>query len=426
MADVKIRHKTILFAGKLSTDDPAMIGDNYQTLTNLRYADTHIRAVQGMTKINTTALSTYLKTRNAFHFRKSQPSESHILTQVYNTGLTASQVLQNTTAIPTAGDYSATALWTDSAGAGRGRFSEASNGDMIYCNGVDACIWGGSEHSCGAVIQSTAALSAASDTATNPKDYTDQMNNTKTDSANIITCGGSYLTFLLGSVRPIQGATVYVSSANTSANTLTVKESTDGDWNALTVTSDGTRVSGKTFAQTGTITWDSTVSTTKLKYLEGYYLYWYQFTISAGSAGIYCITIDMPFQPIIALWDGVYRNVSQFYLYTGAQADYTTNVLYEDHETSTASTYVSLASLVATTQYMEIGFAEKQTGLYFVLPTGNVNSHGAAVAIDYWNGSAYASVGTVMDGTATAGVSFAKSGVTSWNNTSLASEQKKQ
>ncbi|MFA5340611.1 MAG: hypothetical protein WC332_02425, partial [Clostridia bacterium] len=194
MADTQKKYKTIPLTGKLMTADPATIGSNFQTLTNMRYTDTHPKSISGNTKINTTALSTYLKTRNAYHFRKVQPAESHLLVQAYNTGLTASQILQNTTAIPSAGDFSDTAVWTDSAGAGRGYFCNAPDGQLIYANGVDSCIWGGSEMKCGAFISSTAVV-ADDGTATNPKNFTDAMQNTKTDADNVCHIGGGIDTY---------------------------------------------------------------------------------------------------------------------------------------------------------------------------------------------------------------------------------------
>ncbi len=430
MPDQRIQHKEILFNGKLMTAEPAAIGTNFRTLTNLRYTDTHVREVAGMSKINSAAVmdATYLKTRSAFHFMKSQPAESHVLAQAYNTGLTAAQVLDNVTAVPGVGSFDATELWTDSAGFGLGRFCGAPDGQMIYANGVDVCIWGGVETKCGAVIMTTTALSAAGDSAVSPKDYTDRVNNTKTDSANVFTCGGSYKTFLVGSTRPAKGAKIYISSANVTANTLVVKESTAGSWNALTVTTDGTASpAGTTFGQTGTISWATTVASTKLKYLEGYYLYWYQFTINAGTADIYHITLDLPFQAILDLWDGIYREILRFYVTTTTQADKSINVLKDDYDPVTASSFADISGLVFTTQYLEAGFGEKQTAIYLAIPPGYENSTAATVAsVDYWNGAAYATVGDISDGTATGGISLAKSGVISWNNTALASEQMKQ
>jgi hypothetical protein len=111
----------------------------------MRYTEANPETIGGMSKINTTALSTYLKVRSGIHYRKSQPEESHVMVQAYNTGLTGAQVLQNTTAIPSQGDFSSTALGTDSSGAGLGRFSTAPGGEVAYCNGVDTVIWPGDE-----------------------------------------------------------------------------------------------------------------------------------------------------------------------------------------------------------------------------------------------------------------------------------------
>jgi hypothetical protein len=279
---------------------------------------------------------------------------------------------------------------------------------------------------CGGLLSITSALSALADIPGSPKDYTDAVKNTKTDSENIFTCGGSYKTFLVGSVRPAKGAKIYISSANISANTLVVKESTAGAWGTLTVTADGTRTGGTTsFAQTGTISWASTVATTKPRYFEGYYLYWYQFTINTGSAGIYHVTLDIPCQNIIDLWDGVYREITKCYTFWKSIPDQSVNVLKEDYEATSASTYLDVGALAAA-NYIEVGFGEKITALDIVLPSGSVNTNATVMSIEYWSGAAYVSVGDVVDGTDTAGASLNKSGVVSWVNADLALEKKKQ
>ncbi len=67
---------TVPLSGKLITaEDPLIVGKNFQTLTNMRYGDASPKTISGMTKINTTALTTYLKVRSAFHFRKNYQSD---------------------------------------------------------------------------------------------------------------------------------------------------------------------------------------------------------------------------------------------------------------------------------------------------------------------------------------------------------------
>ena len=171
--------------GKLITGvDSGAIGKNFATLKNMRYSDGHPKSIGGMTKINTSALTTYLKIRNGIHYVKDQPSENHLLVQAYNTGLTASKVYQNTTAIPSQGNFSGTELWSDSTGAGLGRFSKAPNGEIAYCNGVDTCIYGGDEIPVGRFINY--------DPSGNFEyDYTDQVKNTLQDSKNVATVVGA-------------------------------------------------------------------------------------------------------------------------------------------------------------------------------------------------------------------------------------------
>jgi hypothetical protein len=421
----KTQHKEIPFSGKFYTSEPATIGQNFRTLTNLRYTDTHVKGVSGMTKINVTALTTYLLTRNAFHFKKSQPTESHVLIHAQTTAGLA-QVIECTATIPTTGPFSSVLL-TCTTSAGLGRFCNAPDGHMIYANGAETYIWGGDKTNCGAVIISATALATAGSSPLNPEDFTSEANNTKTDSLNIFTLGGSYKTLLLGAPRPAKGAAFVLTTVNATANTLEVKESTAGVWTTITVTSDGTRVGATcSFAQNGTISWASTVASTKPKYIEGYYLYWYQFTITDGSAGISNITLDLPFQPIIDMWDGIYRDIARFYIYTTSQADKSINVFRDDYYEDSSYTFADISSLGATTQYLECGFVDKQTGIYFAIPSGFENGSAAVMSVDYWNGDAYTTVGDISDGTVTGTAAFAKSGVVSWNNTALASEQRKQ
>lgn len=193
--------------------DASLIGPkNFKTLKNMRYIDGGLEGIAGYTKINTTALTTYLKGRSGFHFKKDQPAESHVLLQAYNTGLTASQVLRNSTAIPSQGDFNATALHTDATGAGLGRFAQGPQGTVIYNNGVESMIWGGDESPIGAFITSTATIS---NTITNSRDFTEQVRNTLSDSKNIAVIGGiDAYTELLLHMDGTNDSTTFTDSSN--------------------------------------------------------------------------------------------------------------------------------------------------------------------------------------------------------------------
>jgi hypothetical protein len=180
--DRQIKQGEIQLNGKLITSqDPSVIGPNFQSLKNMRYTDSSIKGLEGMTKINTSAISTYTDIKNGFHFEKEQPAESHVLVQAANAGDTERKVFENTTAIPSAGNFSATALHTDDSDAGEGIFSDAPNGNVAYCNGKEALIWGGDEHFTSGFIVTDPSLESFF------YDYTEEVQNVLTDSGNIAT-----------------------------------------------------------------------------------------------------------------------------------------------------------------------------------------------------------------------------------------------
>ena len=146
MADNPLKIKDIALSGKLITSvTDIAVSENFKQLKNMRYTEVNPETIGGMSKINTTALTTYLKTRSGFHFKKED--ESHVLVQAYNSGETASQVIENTTDIPDVGDFSGTVVHTDT-GTGLGRFSNTPTGEMAYCNGNESLIWSGDELTC--------------------------------------------------------------------------------------------------------------------------------------------------------------------------------------------------------------------------------------------------------------------------------------
>ena len=215
MADKPLKPKEMPLDGKLVTAvDPIMIGPNFQELKNMRYFDTNPRAIEGMSKVNSTALSSHPKISTGFHFKKEQPAESHVLVQAFNSAESESKVFENTTAIPNTGDFSGTALHTDS-GTGQGRFSEAPNGNVAYCNGAEALVWGGDEHFSSGFVNYDPDGNWTND-------FTTKVQNTLTDSDNIAT-----LTKVTGNLPSSTGLLLHLdndvndSSPNTIAHTVT-------------------------------------------------------------------------------------------------------------------------------------------------------------------------------------------------------------
>ena len=512
--DSKERRYEIPLDGKLITgDDPAKIGPNFQSLINLRYSNKHPKGVGGMTKINTSVMNaTYLKARNGIHFRKSQPQESHVLTEAYNTGLTASRILQNVTAIPTAGAFSATALYTPATGASYGRWSQAPNGDVAYCNGSESCVWGGDEMeiggfinylnevaapgagtaqaftadagtnilTTGALVQNSGGQVDLSTTDTLPApltvttyyvhknsdtkytlhssywegyyganiiditdtgagvhtmmpfsgyptvstqtiyDYTEQLRNTSDDaedSAVLHKDTDNKVYFYIGAVRPLKGFKLYVKVANTTASTMGVTYWDGNSWENVASLSDGTSSGGKSLAVTGSVTFTSTVSTAKLKYIKGIYIYWYRVILSAMNAGtsLSYATVDAPFQTIKDIWSGDNFQIDSFKVNREAGVyEATIQVRENKMDVNDGGTFMSLASL-KTSEYVSCGFNERMSGCSFSFYTEASNTAVADIAVSYWNGTAWATVGTVDDGTKFSTKSFAQSGTVTWD-----------
>ncbi len=241
MPDAPKNPVNLPLSGKLVTSrDGTMLAEgDFQLLRNMRYGEISPKSIGGMSKINTSAINaTYLKPRAGFHFRKSQPSESHALVQSWNTGLTASRVYENTTAIPSQGDFTATALWTDTTSANVGKFSDAPDGCMVYANGVDCVVWGGNEYRCGGFLVGDLI-------ETVKYDYTDKINNTLSDSNNVailqtvsttIDANTMLLLHLENNVTDSSPTTVHtVTNSNMTFSTSTKKFGTySGQFNGTT------------------------------------------------------------------------------------------------------------------------------------------------------------------------------------------------
>jgi hypothetical protein len=187
---------------------------------------------------------------------------------------------------------------------------------------------------------------------------------------------------------------------------LTVKEWDGSSWTAVSNLVDNT--SG--LDNTNTVTWDSTVSTSKQKYLEGFVLYWYQFEIDAGSADINHVTVDAPFQAVKNIWDGSEEVVGSF------QADDTTEVkTYTDEVNTQDTTFFADLDAFPSGGNIVIGFANPQQAVNLRMVAGEVNTNASVLTVKYWSGTAWTAVSNLVDGTSDGGKAFGKTGVVSWS-----------
>ena len=441
--------------------------NNYKTLINLRPIEEGIEGVNGYTYINTSVGSpSYLLPRAGFHFNKDYPLESHVLVQFYNYNGTQSQIFDNQTTIPNQGDFDTTPLHIDaSSGIFTGeyshnlkfasistathktkfanistpthntkfedisatglnsyetpqaRFSKAPMGHMIYSNGVETQIWGGNETRVGAFLLSS---SNVTEYITNPRDYTDQINNEYDTSLERVTIDASATTayFVVGSTRPISGVSFYVRTTNGTAASIHLSEWTGAAWRDLTET-DGTNG----LANNGQVSFTSTVDTSKPKYLAGQVLYWYVGQLSAGSAVIYNVKLSTPWQNLVDLWDQVYRTPISFQVNRSQNyKDYTLEV--NEGSSDLFPIGAEVGGLKATDEIIMM-FEDRLQGIYFELLSGNTNAF-SGTSIYYWNGTEYAESGVTYDhtGSITGVTPLGQSGALTWHPPAHSSEFK--
>lgn len=383
-------------------DDPLKIGlNNFADLQNWRYTNTGLEGVAGYTKITAAPLGGSLV--NGMQFQKLIHGvlTSYLLVQA------AGAVYPHTALIPATGNFGA-ALWTDSAGAGVGRFALGPDATIFYANGKEATIWGSSEHRCAAF------MNYDDPAGTFRYDFTRRVTNILTTSAELATLirdASNDIWLLIGSTRPLKGIKLYVQTPNTAAAT-TIVQYWNAGWVGVSGLVDGTAVAGKTLAQTGTLSFTSTVSVARVLLQDERLLYFYR--VKIGDTGtpdtgiqISHCTVDAPMQPVVDIWDGVNRNP----IYAAQAAnDYTLEVQ------SPSSAQAPVAMLVdAQPLAVHIGFEERMTAVRVRMIAGHLNGVAASLTVYYWNGSAFTTVGAVQDGTANAGATLGQSGDVSWD-----------
>lgn len=228
----------------------------------------------------------------------------------------------------------------------------------------------------------------------------------------------TYTTVRIGTLRPMDGMKVYIQTANATAGDLYGEVWNGTMWASLTNVTDGTASGGVPFAQTGTITWDTTVSTAKQKLIDRVLLYWYQFTITNcdDTTQLYYLTVDMPMQDITDIWSGKHSKCIGFEMYDNSATkfnDFSTAVINADYDSGNTLTYANISSM-ATKDYILIHAAERWQGIKVRFGGANVNTNKAVLSVQYWNGTAWTDVTDLNDGTASGKKSFNKTGLITW------------
>jgi len=178
------------FDGQWMPDvDSSLIGpSNYQTLQNLRYIDDGLECVAGYTKVNPTSVGSTTTIRNGHQLRSNKTQTSYTLIQRIDnsSGVGVVHCSRVTPGVvsTTEFDYYAggTAHPLDTAGNEydadpsvnlQGRFSDAPQGNIAYCNGEESKIFGGDEQPVAACFSVKESLGSEIITDSHNSDFSD-------------------------------------------------------------------------------------------------------------------------------------------------------------------------------------------------------------------------------------------------------------
>ena len=227
--------------------------------------------------------------------------------------------------------------------------------------------------------------------------------------------------FLAFSTRPLQGAIPYLASANTEVTPSVAVSAWNGNTMVPLAVTDG---SVGFSVDAGAISFPSTVGMARPLLFDEICLYAYLFTLSAGSAEIYRLTLDAPFQALGDVWDGVPRTAIAFHVYTGSvDQDYTLEVA---EASSVLYPIAADLSALATTGYVTMMFEERMSGLMFSMLAGATNANTARPAVSFHGPAGWVALGASRDGTALSTalswVSLGQTGALAWDPPTEAEE----
>jgi hypothetical protein len=386
--DVPWVDKQFAFDGEWMPDvDSALIGArNFADIRNLRYNDRSIEGVNGYTRINESyvidggntvgAGGTYIKITNGHQLRTDRSTNSYTLAHAED-GSGNGRVYVNTGTINTASEFwdevnldvNGNPYFADSEANLQGRFSNAPQNSVVYCNSKSSNIYSGSEHRLGAVFQTQGVGT------TGIIDKTDQMNATTTTDTLVFTSN-------------------LVTNGTMEAN---------DNWSDVGTPSASGRSSTKVHSGTYSWMWTSDAAN------EG--IVSDNCTVSAETAykvslWVYtddttAVTVDID-DDVGGLADASHTTIEDSWnLIT---VDVTTNVaaatltVQIDSGADAAGTYyVDDVSVVANTKRdnLVIMTTRPVQGFKFYVTTGDPNDQVADLEVDYWDGTKWAAVSSL-------------------------------
>lgn len=300
-------------------------------------------------------------------------------------------------------------------------FSDVIGESFFYADGSGRPItWGGDKPLCGGFL-------VWDNSATAYVDYTRKVTDGRSDTVAALGNAASDV-YYVHSHEIAESITLDLVTVNTTdATTCKVYSWVAGAWAERSAGfSDGTLASSKTHAQDGTISWTRN-STDTMRVLGGIMGYWYkvepQAALTDGVTVASC-HVGRDATAMTNKWNGVYEWVAGCRFYDQSATEYVECLGLVSNEAQSQN--IDLAS-ATTDDYFYFKTIEPATLIGLGMVTDEQNTADAQVdLIEYWNGNAWTTVGTLTDTTLDGGAdsSFSQSGTISWNAAALTPQKR--
>lgn len=361
---------------------------------------------------NTTAAESGAAINSLHHYKNPLSADYHFIAQCN------SKLLDATNDPPATGTTFGTDLGV-TVGTTPG-FSCAVKEDFFYVDGSGRPIcWGGDTPLCSGFLVWDNSVTAY-------MDYTRLVTDGRTSTLAVLGNAASDV-YYVGSNEIAEGIILDITTANTVETTCKVYSWVAGAWQERSAGfSDGTLASSKTHAQDGTISWTRNSSDT-MRILGGTMAYWYKVEPQAAMTTAVTIAsckVSRDATSMTNKWSGIYEYVTGCRFFDQSEGEYVECLGLISNESESQNVALDSAQ---TADYFYFKTPEPATAIALGITTDEQNTADAQVdLVEYWNGSAWTTCGTLTDTTldTAADSSFSQSGIIEWNATALSPKKR--
>lgn len=256
-------------------------------------------------------------------------------------------------------------------------------------------------------------------TFSGPIEHTERVNNTLQTAGEYVSIG-TQKNWYVFSTRPLQRVRYLLKTVNSTASVLEGKYYKRTGWAALPNMVDGTISGGIALAQDGYVSFGDTESDAILFHYQGLFLYAYHFSLSAGTAEIYHVSVDAAWQDAKDVWDGVYRQPIQAAVKISTEWSFY-ELQVNEPSTNDAPFGMVIGALTSAGEII-IMSEERLAAIQFNMMGAKVNAVASVSSFKTWDGSAFVAADNFNDDTDDGGATFGQTGAMTWTPPAEADE----